>query len=385
MVVTSSIMERTNNEPLTLKLLRDNVPAVKAGQTAMAALKADASNPVLTRAEKTVLLKQKNAGTKAQNTLVMSALPLIKNVASKEMQRRTAWGSRISYEDILQEGIAGFIRGLLSFNVDAEIKSPTNYLGQWIMTSIRRQVESMDHDFNIPHETIERHRRMKAVYSRLAGELRRDPTDSELLDALNSEKYAADTSKWGRVSKSDAPRKTKTYTQKHLDEMRDISSKTYPLMSTSPTDADTETEFELSGTTLTSETTNLEEVDKQSLSTSQSEFFQEVFVQMRIGTTQKDVISRTFGLTPYVTPQTARDISMNTGLTQKYVKQLIQTFQQYMTLKGGIFHYLVDQINKQDVNSSHDLEFGWILPIVGEYPSNQRRPLPAPEMLTKHK
>lgn len=385
MVVTSSIMERTNNEPLTLKLLRDNVPAVKQGQTAMAALKADALNPTLTRAEKTVLLQEKTRGTKAQNILVMSALPLIKNVASKEMQRRTAWGSRVSYEDILQEGIAGFIRGLLSFNVDAEIKSPTNYLGQWIMTSIRRQVEAMDHDFNIPHETIERHRKMKAVYSRLAGELRRDPTDNELLDALNSEKYDADTSKWGKVTKSTEPRKRKIYTQKHLDEMREISSKTYPLMSTSPTDADTEAEFELSGTTLTSETTNLEEVDRENLSSSQYDFFQTAFVKMRVGSTQKDVISRTFGLSPYPTPQTARDISMNTGLTQKYVKSLIQSFQQYMTMKGGMFHYLVDQIAKDDPAASDDLEFGWIINIVGEYPSNQRHPLPAPDILTRNK
>lgn len=382
MVVKSSIMERTHNKPLTLQLLKDNVPAVKAGNEAIKALEKNAILNTLTREEKETLLKAKSSGTKSQEILILAALPLIKDISSKELQRRSAWGSRVSYEDILQEALAGFIRGLLSFNVDAQIKSPTNYLGQWIMTSIRRQVEEMDHDFKIPHETVERHRRMRAIFSRLSGELKRDPTDQEFLDALNSEKYAADTSKWGKVSKSETPRKAKNYTQKHIDEMRDISPKAYPLMSINPMDAEGENEFEVTGSTLTAEVENMENIDDTSLTHSRYKFFQEAFTKMGIGKTQKEVIERTFGISPYPQPQSARDVSMNTGVTQKYVKQIIQSFSQYLALKGGVFHYLIQISSKEEVE---DLEFGWVSDLVGEYPTGLKAPHRAPDVLTKNK
>lgn len=382
MVVKSSIMQRTHNKPLTLDLLRDNVPAVKLGQDAIKKLAENEKVKTLTHEEITDLLDQKAAGTKGQRVLILAALPLIKDIASKELQRRSAWGSRISYDDILQEAIAGFIRGLLSFNVDAQIKSPTNYLGQWIMTSIRRQVEEMDHDFKIPHETVERHRRMKAIFSRLSGELKRDPTDEEFLGALNSDKYAADTSKWGKVTKSEEPRKSKVYTQKHIDEMRDISPKAYPLMPITPVDADGENEFEVSGSTLTAETENMESIDETSLAASRYDFFQRAFKQMGVGKVQKEIIERTFGIKPYPNVQSARDVSMNTGMTQKYVKQIIQSFAQYMSLPGGVFHYLISITSTEEVE---DLEFGWVISIVGVYPANMKSPTRAPDVLTKNR
>lgn len=372
-------MGRTNNKPLTLQLLKDNVPAVKSGQEAIKELTTSES---LTHEERIKLLAIKTEGTKSQKILIMAALPLIKDIASKELQRRSVWASRISYDDILQEAIAGFIRGLMSFNVDAQIKSPTNYLGQWIMTSIRRQVEEMDHDFKIPHETVERYRRMKAIYSRLSGELKRDPTDNEFLGALNSDKYAADTSKWGRVNKSETPRKAKLYTQKHLDEMRDVSPKAYPLMPITPTDPDNDSEYEVQGSTLTAETEDMEAIDDMSLASSRHKFFQKAFQQMRIGRLQKEVVERTFGISPYTNPQSVRDISMNTGATQKYVKQIIQLFSQYISLKGGIFHHLISITNSEDIE---DLEFGWVISIVGEYPADLKRPISAPDILTENK
>jgi DNA-directed RNA polymerase specialized sigma subunit len=371
-------MERTKEQPLTLQLLKDNVPAVQLGQEAIKKLQ----DPNLTPEEKVHYTRAKIAGTKSQRILILSALPLIKDISSKELQRRSAWGSRVSYEDILQEAIAGFIRGLLSFKVDAQIKSPTNYLGQWINTSIRRQVEEMDHDFKIPQETVERHRRMRAIFSRLAGELKRDPTDNEFLEALNSDKYQADTSKWGRVAKSDTPKKSKIYTQKHIDEMRDIAPKAYPLMSINPTDAEGENEFEVTGSTLTAETENMENIDDTSLAKSRYLFFQQAFTYMRIGRVQKEIIERTFGIHPYPNAQSARDVSMNTGMTQKYVKQIIQSFAQYISLKGGVFHYLISVTNTEEVE---DLEFGWVVNIVGEYPTTQKQPITAPDVLTRNR
>lgn len=374
-IVVSSILERTQNEPLTLQLLKDNVPAVKAGKEAIDQLKVERDPQ--RRAE---LIKIRNAGTAAQKTLILSALPLIKSVASKELQRRSAWNSRVSYDDILQEAIAGFIRGLFAFKLDIDIKSPTNYLGQWIMTSIRRQIEVMDHDFSIPHETIERHRRMRAVHSRLAGELKRDPTDQEFLDALNSATYAADSSKWGKVAKEDN-KNAKIYTQKHIDEMREAASKTYPVASTSPVDADSENEFELHGQTLTSQYTDLNEIERSDTSSSQTRFFYQTFQAMKMGSVQQDIVARNFGLSPYNNPQTIKEITEQTALTQKYVKTVIQAFAQYMPVKGGVFHYMIVSLPPEEIDA---LEFSWLLPIVGEYPKNQKQ-VPPPDVLTKQK
>jgi len=372
----SSILERTQNEPLTLKLLKDNVPAVKAGKEAIDLLKEE-KDPK----KRTELINIRNQGTAAQKTLILSALPLIKSVASKELQRRSAWNSRVSYDDILQEAIAGFIRGLFAFKLDIDIKSPTNYLGQWIMTSIRRQIEVMDHDFSIPHETIERHRRMRAVHSRLAGELKRDPTDNEFIDALNSLTYAADTSKWGKVAKDPSESKAKIYTQKHVDEMREAATKTYPVASTSPVDSESETEFELNGETLTAQHADLSEVDNADMANSQTRFFYEAFQMMKMGSTQQDIIARHFGLSPYALNQTIKEITENTGLTQKFIKQVIQSFSQYMPMKGGIFHYMLTTISAEQIDS---LDFGWIIPIVGEYPAKTKPILP-PDVLLKAK
>ncbi len=374
--VVSSILERTQNEPLTLQLLKDNIPAVKAGKEAIDLLKEEREPK--RRAE---LIAIKNAGTEAQKILILSALPLIKSVASKELQRRTAWNSRVAYDDILQEAIAGFIRGLFAFKLDIDIKSPTNYLGQWIMTSIRRQIEVMDHDFTIPHETIERHRRMRAVHSRLAGELKRDPTDQEFIDALNSNTYAADTSKWGKVAKEPGESKIKVYTQKNVEEMREAATKTYPVASTSPVDSESETEFELNGETLTAQHSSLTEIDDADMASSQTKFFYESFQKMKMGSTQQDIIARTFGLAPYSSSQTVKEITENTGFTQKFIKQVIQAFSQYMPLPGGIFHYMLTTIDADQIDS---LDFGWIIPIVGKYPEKQK-PITPPDILTKQK
>lgn len=373
--VVSSILERTHNEPLTIQLLKDHVPAVKAGKEATELLKEE-KNPK----KRNELIKIRDEGTKAQKILILSALPLIKSVASKELQRRSAWSSRISYDDILQEAIAGFIRGLFAFKTDVDIKSPTNYLGQWIMTSIRRQIEVMDHDFAIPHETVERHRRMRAIYSRLSGELKRNPTDTEFLEALNSVNYAADTSKWGKITKTPAT-KNKQYTQKHIDEMRESISKTYAMQSTNPVDAESETEFELQGVTLTAETENTEKIDTTDTEQSQNKFFYEIFTLMRIGKTQQDIIARNFGLSPYATSQNVREITDQTGCSQKFVKTVIQTFTQYMPTKGGVFHYAITSMSPDEVDA---LEFSWLIPIVGEYPKGQK-PIMPPDILTKAK
>lgn len=386
----SPITSRTNAQPLTLELLKQHVPVVRDGQEAIQLL---ADGTERTRVEINTLLMRKRKGSQAQETLIISALPLIKNIASKEFQRRRAWSSRISYDDILQEAIAGFIRGLLSYDETANHTSPTNYLGQWITTSIRRKVEALEHDFAIPYEVVERARRIRAVRSRLTSELSRNPTDAELLEALNEPgTYPRGNYKWGKnttnplttpipVVTEKPSSSAKKFTQAHLDEARGLASRSYSLQSYDTPTIDAEESYEKASTPLTIDDANQNNtIENSDLSTSRNSFFNNAFLEMRIGSRQKDIILRYFGMSPYDEPQTQKEIITNTALPPRFVKAVISSFSMYMPLKGGVFHKLIIVTDADIIES---LELTWLVPILGEWPSNQKEPTPPPAVLTQ--
>jgi DNA-directed RNA polymerase specialized sigma subunit len=384
--MSSPINSRTNAEPLTLDLLRKHVPNVKAGQEAIRLLGEETENRTLQ--EKKELLHIKQKGSRAQEVLIISALPLIKNISSKEFQRRKAWSSRISYDDVLQEAITGFIRGLLSYDETANHNSPTNYLGMWITTSIRRKVESMEHDFAIPYEVVERARRIRAVTGRLTSELTHAPTDQEILEALNDpESYQAKGYKWGATTSTEATeeqtarKNSKKFTQAHLNEARELASRSYGLQSYDTPTIDTEESYEKASTPLTVENNiSNENIEEEDLAKSRLNFFTEAFIQMKIGSKQQDIILRYFGMATYTQPQTQKEIISNTALPPRFVKAVIASFSSYMPRKGGVFH---DLILNSDPDLIDGLELAWLLPILGEWPDDIKKPVPAPVILTQ--
>lgn len=387
-MTVSPLLKRTYAQPLTLELLAEKVPAVKEGyeahQTLQKTAKPAQTAPMEERTAYNNLLKTKRLGAKAQEDLIVSALPLIKSLASKEFSRRKAWASRISYDDILQEAIAGFIRGLLSYKPANTQNSATNYLGQWIVTTIRRKLEAMEHDFFIPYEIVERNRRIVAVRSRLASELQREPSDAELLIALNDDSQQP-SNKWGRKEaveeNPDAGPKKAKFTQEHIDLSKQLNTKLYAMKSNDVTDNDDDNQlYERSSTTLSaSEPASVADVDEESLTNSKYDFFLSVFVAMKIGSQQKDIILRYFGLKPYSEAQNYKDISTNTGMNSRFVKSVITAFQGYMPAAGGVFHYQLLQLDESLVV---DLEMDWLLRRLGEWPVGQREPKPAPTALT---
>lgn len=364
---------------LTLELLRAKIPLVKAAKEATERIN---SGEKITKPELRNLLTIQKQGNRAQEELLFAALPLIKSIASKEFQRRRNWNSRVSYDDIMQEAMIGFVRGLQSFNIEATNTSPTNYLGQWITVSIRRKVEAMDHDFSIPYEMIERHRRIRAVKARIANVLEREPSDAELLEALNSSEQDGAVYKWGKVNK-ESTTSTKQFTQKHIDEYKEALDKTYGLSSyDSPVETNGEENFYEPGVTSLFEVTpySTQTIDKEDLSKSQYNFFNQVFIEMKIGSKQKDVILRFFGLVPYESPQLQKEIIEQTGLPSKYIKTVIEAFHMYMPLKGGVFHKNVISLSEEEVDS---LELSWLIPILGDWPKKHKEPLPPPPVLTQ--
>lgn len=378
--MSSPISQRTNAEPLTLELLKLHVPVVREGQEAIAALKDEKDR---TRAETNALLMQKRRGSQSQEILIISALPLIKKIASTEFQRRRAWNSRVSYDDVLQEAIAGFIRGLLSYKENANHVSPTNYLSQWITTSIRRRIENLEHDFAIPYEVVERARRIRAVRSRLSSELSRNPSDEEVLDALN-EQGSYGGYKWSKATNplAETPAKAadKKFTQSHLDEAKDLAARSYALQTHDTPTVDNEESYEKASTPLTQDDNDLNPVEEGDLSRSRQEFFQKAFLAMKIGSKQKDIILRYFGMAPYGEPQTQKEIIKNTALPSRFIKSVITSFSIYMPTQGGVFHQLV-LVTEPDIIEAMDM--GWLIPRLGEWPKGKKTPEAPPTILTQ--
>lgn len=380
--MASPITSRTNATPLTLALLKEHVPTVKNGYEAKQKL-AD-ETITLTAEDKKTLLHQQIKGSKAQEILIISALPLIKNIASKEFQRRKAWSTRISYDDVLQEAIAGFIRGLLSYDETTEHNSPINYLSMWVTTTIRRKVEVMEHDFSIPYEVVERARRIRAVSSRLNNELSRPPTDDELLDALNNPTGHNRNVRWGASTDTtpQTPTRSKKFTQQHLDEARNMASKSYALQPYETQTNDPEETYEKASQPLQEQTLTISEYtyETEDLNKSRLKFFTQAFMHMHIGANQQDIILRTFGLTPYDEEQSQKLISNETGLSPRFIKNVITTFSTYMAQPGGVFHEL---LLKSDPDLINGLEMTWLLPRLGEWPPQQKKPTPPPTILTQ--
>lgn len=373
-------------EQLTLENLAVLVPIAQEGREAEILLKEDPSHP-----DRRELHRKTREGEKAKEKLVLMALPLIKSLAYKELTRRQAWNSRVSFEDIVSEGIGGFIRGIYAYNPKGNHKSATNYLGQWIMTDMKRNVEELDHDFSVPYEAIERQRKIRAIRSRLASELGREPTDEEIIEAA-AEGYKYNDNMMGRVDKSKAKgsgARRRVITQKHIDEERNMFRRTGAVLPSDhlvggDEDSNVSTLEALSAISIThaddtpapslygsSELTSIEAVDAQVVRTHLSELIETAFSRIGVGQIQRDIIRRKFGLHPYGEEQKVRDISLHTRVPKHKISRIVSLFSTEMGTPGGVFHQLLSEMDEDEADA---LGLGWITSALGEFtqPSNKK-------------
>jgi DNA-directed RNA polymerase sigma subunit (sigma70/sigma32) len=380
--VESSPPTKDKDKPvkLTMALLKTHIPIIREAESAAEELK---ENPKSNK--KAELLYRIKLGQKSKEKIVIAALPLLKTIASNEFKRRRSWGSRATYEDIMQEAVIGLLRGLQSFKIESNVGSPTNYLGQWITVSIKRKVESLDHDFTIPYEIVERQRRIKAVFTRVANELKRDPTDEELLEALNNDTYTNSNTKWAKSAKPTDGVSKKIFTMEHIEDFKKVWKKFYAMNTYEiPSNDNEESTYESGATSIYEDkidSFSFDSVDEKSVNESRQKFFNTIFIEMQIGSKQKDVILRYFGLNPYNESQQQKEIVAKSGVSAKFVKTVVEAFTQYMPVKGGIFHKIVLTMPLEEIDA---LELSWLLPILGEWPRKQKEPILPPEILTKN-
>lgn len=373
--IVSPLLSRIQKqEPLTLKNLAHHVPRVRAAKKARLELDNGENLDVY---ERQSLWRSIQEGESSKEILVLMALPLVSTIARNEYQRRSAWNSRVTLDDMIQEGLGGFLRGIEAYNVEGAQTSPTNYLGQWILSDIRRHVESLDHDFSIPHETIERHRKIRAIRSRLFNELGRYPTDEEILERANNREFQPQN-KMGKVNKESYT--GKKLTQKNVDEERDYAASTGRLESTTSFDDDN-TEYEKKTNPITGieQPSSTHAVEENSARAALSGFFERLFSQMRLGNIQEDIISQKFGLPPYNDEIPLAGIAKNTNISKYKVNQVISAFFEEMTSKGSIFHQSVSVLSYDEMDS---LNLGYVRSSLGAY--THKKPNPVDVLLTQN-
>lgn len=352
----SPLMNRVNSdEPLNLETLKKYVPIVNAGTEADELLKKSENLPHEQRASLAKKVRDKDF---ALEKLVIICLPLIKTLAYKELNRRKAWSSRATIDDLVSEGVSGLLKGLRAYDVSGGQKSPTNYLGQWITTEIRRNTEILDHDFSIPYETVERQRKIRAIRSRLKGELEREPTDEEIIEASKDKRHV--NQMMGKLKKvKNAPTAARrALAPKHVEEERLANQKTGVVLPYALRGE--EDNYEITETTVVTNVTDrdldkgkftieavIEEQTRQAL----AQMLERSFMELNIGIVQEEVIRRKYGIRPFEEEESIRGINLSMGLSKDRVSKIVNAFGKEMTTSGGVFHKIISETGEEELES----------------------------------
>lgn len=360
----SPLMKRLKDqEVLSLETLAKYVPDA---QRALKASDRLANDEALTPEEIAELRRDVQRGEYATERITLISMPLIKSLAKKEHRRRESWNTRVSLEDIVSEGLSGLLRGIRAYDVNGAQTSPTNYLGQWITTDMRRNSEATEHDFSIPYEAMERHRKIRAIRSRLSGELGREPTDQEIVDAAADTSYT-DGNMMGRVNKQRSTSNRRALTVKHVEEERRLRTRTGVMSSTTVTDSGDEhsSVAEMVAFHVTDDTHDTSvDIEEAGARAAMSALIEDSFNVMQVGRVQRDVIRRRFGLTPYEDEQTIKDIVVGSGIPKYKVNRILGAYSSEMTVKNGHFHELISRMSADDIES---INMGWVLSTLGQF------------------
>ena len=142
-------------------------------------LKRLGKNKVLTIEEELDLVTKAQAGdNRAKKKLIKANLKLVVSVASKYMR------GNMPYMYIIQEGNIGLLKAIEKFNPALGYKLST-YATGWIKCYIRRGISKTVNTVRLPEYMVTKIRQFKQAYGELLQSLNREPTDTELADAMN--------------------------------------------------------------------------------------------------------------------------------------------------------------------------------------------------------
>jgi RNA polymerase sigma factor (sigma-70 family) len=374
----SPLLSRVASTRLTMPLLEEYIPAMKLGEEAEKML---LSGKKLNQDSVKNLKSAVRDGAKAKEILFNAALPLIRSISQKEYSRRSQWSSNIPLDDLMQDAIVGFFKGLKVYNLDSSKGSATNYLGQWMLSEMRRSAEVMDHDLQVGHDAGERYRRIKAIRSRLYNELNREPTDEEIVIASKDPNYSIKPGLVGRVAhKKTAP---KGVSIEQVKEEKTVGNRLGSAIRFGEMADDDSSEN--GGHLDESRMGNLGIGDNDSINdfTDPAAIFEsnagsqiiaqiveKVIINLELPEQQSEIVSRKFGLPPYEGEVSAREISRVMGIHREKISRVVNAFQAEMLKPGGTLHKLIKDIPYEDLMN---LEIGWLYDSLGEWDSSYDR------------
>lgn len=382
---SSPLVKKLSKTRLSVDLLRSEIPKVREAELALEELKTAKRLGVKRKAllQKTIL-----EGEYAKEKLFGAALPLIRAVAQREWRRRQQWGSSVPLEDLTQEAIVGFFKGISGFKVEEIKKSPTNYLGQWMLVEMRRNAEVMDHDLQVGHDAGERFRRIRALRGRLHMELGREPTDEEISAASRNPDYITRPGMVGVAPKDgEKPKVGKGVTANQVNEERHFSGKVGHIsrLGTSVDEQENvsgvidATRLEVSALGSVDQVLNPEELAmRQADAAFLAELIEQALIVMRLPDMQREIIARRYGLPPYDEESSAREIAREVGVHREKVSKVLAAFSEEMRRKGGAFHQVVDIRGSETLEASG---LGWLVKTLGTW--DGKIPSITPKALTE--
>ncbi len=138
-----------------------------------------AGHRLLSREEEVELAKRIEAGdATARDELVQANLRLVISIAVKYQ------GHKVPLEDLIQEGNIGLIKAANKFDYRKGFKFST-YAIWWIKQSIMRTLDNFARSVRLPAYIVAKMNKFDAEYMALCQELQREPTQSEIAEALD--------------------------------------------------------------------------------------------------------------------------------------------------------------------------------------------------------
>jgi hypothetical protein len=244
---------------------------------------------------------------------------------------------------------------------------------------MRRNAEDLDNDFGVAFDAAERFRRIRALRSRLAVALRRDPTDAEIIAASVDPAYAARSPFAGRGGGDGPPGAGKALTQDQLDQEREFRTRvgrTGRLDETAddaPNLVETARPLESGG-----DGDAARPVIEGAAADAVSRLMQETLDLMGLPPVQREIVSRRYGLPPHPKESSARDISRDLNVHRDRVGRVLEAFGSEMSRPGGAFHRACDRFSDADLA---DIGLDWVRRTLRaeDIPADQP---PLPEALT---
>ena len=122
------------------------------------------------------LIKEQNSDI-AKRKLIQANLRLVVSIAKKYI------GQGVLFMDLVQEGSVGLIKAAEKFDYSKNFKFST-YATWWVKQAIIRAIANNSKTIRIPVHMADKIRRYKRLLAMFSNKLDREPTDSEMAEAL---------------------------------------------------------------------------------------------------------------------------------------------------------------------------------------------------------